>query len=86
MLAKATWYYYWDLTLQEITDTDPTARHLRKNYQAAAGGVIKNNADTTWVVIDHLADLDKSFVNMENISCDTYENVLQLLGNLDTDT
>jgi len=28
--------------------------------------------------------MDKSFAKLENITCDTYENVLQLLGNLDT--
>ena len=86
LVSKSDLVLLLGFDLQEITDTDPTARHLKKNYQAAASGVIKNNADTTWVVLDHLEDLDKSFANMENISCDTYENVLQLLGNLDTDT
>jgi hypothetical protein len=31
------------------------------------------------VFIDHPGELDKSFEKIENISCDTYENVLQLL-------
>jgi len=70
--------------LQEITDTDPVAKHLNKNYEAAVRAVIKNNPNTQWIFIDHPEEMDKSFQKMQNITCDTYENVLQLLGNLDT--
>ena len=70
--------------LQEITATDPAAKHLAKNYQAAVRAAIKNNLNTQWVFIDHPGEMDKSFAKLENITCDTYENVLQLLGNLDT--
>ena len=86
LVSKSDLVLLLGFNLAEVTDTDATVKHLNKSYQAAACAVIKNNSSTTWVVIDHLTDLDKSFANLENISCDTYENVLQLLGNLDIDT
>ncbi len=65
--------------LQEITLTDPKAKHLAKSYEAAVRGVIKSNPNTQFVFIDHPGELDKSFASLENMSCDSYENVLQLL-------
>ena len=65
--------------LQEVTTTDPKSKFLSKSYQAAVRSLIKNNPNTQFVFIDHPGELDKSFENLENISCDTYENVLQLL-------
>ena len=65
--------------LQEVTTTDPKSKFLSKSYQAAVRSLIKNNPSTQFVFIDHPGELDKSFENLENISCDSYENVLQLL-------
>jgi basic membrane lipoprotein Med (substrate-binding protein (PBP1-ABC) superfamily) len=65
--------------LQEVTETEPKAKFLAKSYLAAIRGVVKNNPNTQFVFIDHPDELDKSFENIENISCDSYENVLQLL-------
>lgn len=65
--------------LQEITETDPKAKFLAKSYEAAIRAVIKNNPNTQFVFIDHPGELDKSLKGLENISCDSYENVLQLL-------
>jgi hypothetical protein len=65
--------------LQEVTVTDTTQKFLAKSYQAAIRSVVKNNPNTQFVFIDHPGELDKSFEKIENISCDTYENVLQLL-------
>jgi len=65
--------------LQEITVTDRKAKFLAKSYEAAVRAVIKNNPNTQFVFIDHPDELDKSFTTLENISCDSYENVLQLL-------
>ena len=65
--------------LQEVTETDPKAKFLAKSYETAIYAVIKNNPNTQFVFIDHPGELDKSLKDLENISCDTYENVLQLL-------
>ena len=65
--------------LQEVTETDPRAKFLAKSYETAIRAVIKNNPNTQFVFIDHPGELDKSLRDLENISCDTYENVLQLL-------
>lgn len=65
--------------LQEVTAEDPKTKFLQQSYLAAIRGVIKNNPNTQFVFIDHPGDLDKTFEICENISCDTYENVLQLL-------
>ncbi len=65
--------------LQEVTETEPKSKFLAKSYEAAIRAVIKNNPNTQFVFIDHPGELDKSLRDLENISCDTYENVLQLL-------
>ena len=54
-------------------------KFLAKSYETAIRAVIKNNPNTQFVFIDHPGELDKSLKDLENISCDTYENVLQLL-------
>jgi len=65
--------------LQEVTETDPKAKFLAKSYETAIRAVMKNNPNTQFVFIDHPGELDKSLKDLENISCDSYENVLQLL-------
>ena len=65
--------------LQEVIETDPKAKFLAKSYETAIRAVIKNNPNTQFVFIDHPGELDKSLKDIENISCDTFENVLQLL-------
>ena len=65
--------------IEEVTVDDVKAKFFAKSYLAAIRGVIKNNPNTQFVFIDHPGEIDESFANLENISCDTYENVLQLL-------
>jgi hypothetical protein len=67
----------FDMT--DITETDATGKFLARSYEAAVRAVIKNNPNTQFVFINHPGDLDKSFNSLQNISCDSYENVLQLL-------
>jgi len=54
--------------------------HKRKNYLAAFASAIKMYPETQWVIIDHSAELVNTLHELENITCDTYENVLKLLG------
>jgi len=53
--------------------------HKRKNYIAAFTAAIKMYDNTQWVLLDH-PDLSDDIKNIDNVTCDTYENVLQLLG------
>lgn len=66
--------------LSEPTTDDAYEKHKQKNYLAAFRSAVKMYPDTQWVVLDHSEDLDSSLDEFENITCDTYENVLQLLG------
>lgn len=59
---------------------DVYEKHKRKNYLAAFASAVKMYPDTQWVVLDHSGDLADNLTELENITCDTYDNVLQLLG------
>jgi len=54
--------------------------HKRKNYLAAFRAAVKMYSQIQWVLIDHEKKLDPSLNEFANITCDTYENVLHLLG------
>ena len=42
--------------------------------------VIAQNPDVQWVAVDHSAILDPSYQTLSNFTCDTIENVLNLLA------
>lgn len=68
----------FDLT--QITETEKLAKHKKINYQNAFRATLNTYPNTQWVLIDHPGDLDKSFQNITNITCDKFENVLHLLS------
>lgn len=53
--------------------------YKRNNYIAAFSAAVKMYSKTQWVVLDH-KDLPEDLKKLDNITCDTYENVLKLLG------
>jgi hypothetical protein len=59
---------------------DKFEKHKRKNYLAAFTAAVKMYNNTQWVVIDHPNDLTDNLLDLENITCDSYENVLELLS------
>ena len=59
--------------------TDPLERHRLINRHGLQYSMIAHSEPVQWVVIDHPAELDKSYQNLSNLTCDTMENVLQLL-------
>lgn len=67
----------YDLT--DPTTEDAYEKHKRKNYLAAFKAAVKMYPDTQWVLLDH-NELSEELQELDNITCDTYENVLQLLG------
>jgi len=68
----------YDLT--EPTTDDVYEKHKRKNYLAAFAGAARMYADTQWVLLDHSGDLADNFADLENITCDSYQSVLDLLS------
>lgn len=59
---------------------DKYLMHKRKNYNAAFSAAVKMYPDTQWVLLDY-PELDDDLKNLENLTCDTFENVLELLSN-----
>ena len=66
--------------LAEVTTQDKYQRHKQLNYQNAFRATLNTYPNVQFVLIDHLGDLDKSFKNISNITCDKFESVLQLLN------
>lgn len=58
---------------------DAFLTHKLVNYHGLVRSVIANNPMVQWVVVDHVPDLDEAYRSLENLSCDTMDNVLQLL-------
>ena len=66
--------------LTEVTTQDKYQRHKQLNYQNAFRATLNTYPNVQFVLIDHSGDLDKSFKNISNITCDKFESVLQLLN------
>lgn len=66
--------------LTKIEEEDKYQRHKRLNYQNAFRATLNTYPNVQFVLIDHPGDLDKSFQNISNITCDKFESVLQLLN------
>jgi hypothetical protein len=58
--------------------TDRFERHKITNRHGLMRSVILSRAQTQWVAID-CANMDKSYQNLPNLTCDTMQNALQLL-------
>jgi hypothetical protein len=54
--------------------------HKIRNYYGLSRSLVSTNADVQWVLLDHTEELDKSFKDLTNLTCDNLENVLQLLA------
>ena len=65
-------------TMAELTDRFEL--HKLRNRYGLTRSLITSNPNTQYVLIDHSKDLDKNFQDLANLTCDTLENVLQLLA------
>jgi hypothetical protein len=70
----------FDFTNISTNITDRFNLHKIKNYYGLSRSLIINQPQIQWVLIDHSNNLDKSFKDLPNLTCDTLENVLQLLA------
>lgn len=67
--------FAWQLP---ISVADRFEQHKITNRHGLIRGAIANMPQTQWVAID-CADMDPSYKILANLTCDTLENVLQLL-------
>ena len=58
--------------------TDKFELHKIKNYYGLTCSLIASKPEIQFVLVDHTEELDKSFKDLTNLTCDTLENVLQL--------
>lgn len=58
--------------------TDKSAQNKIQNYHGLVRTAIKNST-IEWIAVDHHATLDQIYQSLPNLTCDTIENVLQLL-------
>jgi hypothetical protein len=66
--------------LAEVTaPKDPLERHKKANRHGLIYSILAHSDAVQWVVIDHAADLDQSYQNLANLTCDKMDNVLKLL-------
>lgn len=59
---------------------DRLLEHKAHNYRSLVKQVIKSNPKTQWVLIDHPKKVMLDYQDLENLTCDRFESVLQLLG------
>lgn len=68
----------FDLGKPEITD-DRYDKHKLVNRHGLIRQIIHGNPKVQWVLVDHTKKLDKAYENLDNLTCDTMDNALQLL-------
>ena len=60
--------------------TDRLQRHRALNYRNLVRQAIKDNPNTQWVLVDHARAIGKDFVELENLTQDTLDNVIATLN------
>lgn len=58
---------------------DRLQEHRNINYRQLIKHVIKDTPDVQWVLVDHAPELMLELANLENLTQDTLENVIELL-------
>jgi hypothetical protein len=64
---------------QQPKHTDRLQEHRNINYRQLVKHVIMDNPDVQWVLVDHAPELTPELANLENLTQDTLENVIELL-------
>ena len=64
---------------QPVPTNDRFEQHKIQNRLGLIRSVIQNNPEVQWVLVDHPGELDKGFQNIANLTCDQFQNVIQLL-------
>lgn len=58
---------------------DKLKQHRQQNRFGLTRQVIANNPTVQWVLVDHPNQIDKSYAEITNLTCDNIDNVLKLL-------
>ena len=58
---------------------DRLKKHKVNNWHGLIRSIISADHRIQWVVVDHPSELDKSYQNLPNLTCDTMTNALKLL-------
>ena len=58
---------------------DQLKKHKINNWHGLIRSIIASDNRIQWVAVDHPIELDKSYQNLPNLTCDTMENALKLL-------
>lgn len=61
------------------TDLDPHSLVKAKNYHGLARSIMVADPAVQWVLVDHPSAIDPVFGELTNLTCDQFDNVLQLL-------
>lgn len=69
----------FDLTEIQSTE-DRLANHRAFNRHGLIRSVIGASPSVQWVAVDHQSEMDRSYRELPNLTCDTMKNALQLLA------
>ena len=58
---------------------DPLLGRRIKHRLGLIRSCVANSESVQWVLIDHNKDLDRAFQGLPNLTCDSFQNMLQLL-------
>lgn len=59
---------------------DRLLEHHAHVYRTLVGHTVRNNPDVQWVLVDHAPDLWKDLTTLENLTQDTFSNVIKMLA------
>ena len=59
---------------------DRLLEHHAHVYRTLVGHTVRNNPDVQWVLIDHAPDIWKDLTKLENLTQDTFSNVVKMLA------
>jgi hypothetical protein len=65
--------------LEKDKPEDRLATHKFQNYQQLVKQVIKSNNNIQWVLVDHPDPLSTIYLDLENLTLDSLDNILNLL-------
>lgn len=68
----------FDLSTQDASP-DRMINHRNQNRHGLLRSMIGANINVQWVLVDPINNLDASYLELANLTCDTMDNVLQLL-------